>query len=171
MGFLVFLFVVCGLRRNPGVEAKRETRNDRTRNDPMKIDHLGIAVQSLRDSLPFYRDALGLDLEGTETVGDQGVRVAMLPVGESRIELLEPISEETPVGRFIARRGEGLHHVCYEVADLTSKLNDLKSRGVRVLEGYPRVGAEGNLVAFLHPASAGGVLVELVEKTRKSEGE
>ena len=137
----------------------------------MKIDHLGIAVRSIEDSLAFYRDALGLELKGAETVEDQGVNVALLPVGESRIELLEPVSADTPVGRFIAKRGEGLHHICYEVEDLASKLEELRSRGVRVLDGYPRPGAEGNLVAFLHPASANGVLVELVEKARTSEEE
>ena len=135
----------------------------------MKIDHLGIAVRSIGDALAFYRDALGLEFEGTETVADQGVNVALLPVGESRIELLEPVSADSPVGRFIAKRGEGLHHICYEVEDLSSKLEQLRLRGVRVLEGYPRPGAEGNLVAFLHPASAHGVLVELVEKARTSE--
>jgi methylmalonyl-CoA/ethylmalonyl-CoA epimerase len=135
----------------------------------MKIDHLGIAVRSISDSLAFYRDALGLALAGTERVEDQGVEVALLPVGESRIELLEPFSEDTPVGRFIAKRGEGLHHICYEVEDLSSKLEDLKARGVRVLDGYPRRGAEGKLVAFLHPSSAGGVLVELVEKGSHSK--
>jgi methylmalonyl-CoA/ethylmalonyl-CoA epimerase len=135
----------------------------------MKIDHLGIAVRSITDSLGFYRDVLGLELSGTEEVQDQGVRVALLPAGESRIELLEPFSEDTPVGRFIARRGEGLHHICYEVDDLASKLVDLRSRGVRLLEGYPRRGAEGKLVAFLHPTSAHGVLVELVEKAELHE--
>ena len=137
----------------------------------MKIDHLGIAVRSISDSLAFYRDALGLEVAGTETVADQGTNVALLPIGESRIELLEPFSEETPVGRFIARRGEGLHHICYEVDDLASKLDELRSRGVRLLDGYPRRGAEGKLVAFLHPASAHGVLVELVQKARTSRGE
>jgi methylmalonyl-CoA/ethylmalonyl-CoA epimerase len=137
----------------------------------MKIDHLGIAVRSISDSLAFYREALGLDMEGTEKVENQGVHVALLSVGESRIELLEPFSEETPVGRFIAKRGEGLHHICYEVDDLASKLDDLRSRGVRLLEGYPRRGAQGKLVAFLHPASAHGVLVELVEKARTLQGE
>jgi methylmalonyl-CoA/ethylmalonyl-CoA epimerase len=135
----------------------------------MKIDHLGIAVHSISDSLTFYRETLGLEAAETENVEDQGVRVALLPIGESRIELLEPFSEETPVGRFIARRGEGLHHICYEVDDLISKLDELRSRGVRLLEGYPRRGAEGKLVAFLHPASAHGVLVELVEKARTSQ--
>jgi len=135
----------------------------------MKIDHLGIAVRSISDSLGFYRDALGLELHGTETVEDQGVNVALLPVGESRIELLEPVSEETPVGRFIARRGEGLHHICYEVEDLGARIAELKDRGVRFLDGYPRRGAEGKLVAFLHPTSAHGVLVELVEKANHNE--
>ncbi|HEX8087573.1 MAG TPA: methylmalonyl-CoA epimerase [Blastocatellia bacterium] len=137
----------------------------------MKIDHLGIAVRSMSDSLAFYRDVLGLEVSGTETVEDQGVHISMLPVGESRIELLEPISEGTPVGRFIAKRGEGLHHICYEVEDLSLKLDELRLRGVRLLEGYPRRGAEGKLVAFLHPASAGGVLLELVEKASLLEGE
>jgi methylmalonyl-CoA/ethylmalonyl-CoA epimerase len=137
----------------------------------MKIDHLGIAVSSISDSLTFYREVLGLELAGTETVDDQGVRVALLPVGEARIELLEPVSGETPVGRFITKRGEGLHHICYEVDDLSSKLDELRSRGVRLLDGYPRRGAEGKLVAFLHPASSHGVLVELVEKARTSQGE
>ena len=137
----------------------------------MKIDHLGIAVKSISDSLSFYRDVLGMELAGTETVDDQGVHIALLPVGEARIELLEPISAETPVGRFITKRGEGVHHICYEVDDLSSKLDELRSRGVRLLEGYPRRGAEGKLVAFLHPASAHGVLVELVEKARTPQGE
>ena len=134
----------------------------------MKIDHLGIAVRSISDSSRFYLNALGLEVAKTETIEDQGVHVAMLPLGESRIELLEPISDDTTVARFISKRGEGLHHICYEVEDLQSKINQLKACGVRVLDGYPRRGAEGKLVAFLHPASANGVLVELVEKARTS---
>lgn len=137
----------------------------------MKIDHLGIAVRSIEESLTFYRDGLGLEISGTERVEDQEVKVAFLPVGEARIELLEPFAADTPVGRFIAKRGEGLHHISYEVEDLSSKLKELSSRGIRVLDGYPRPGAEGKLVAFLHPASANGVLVELVERTRTSEGD
>jgi len=132
----------------------------------MKIDHLGIAVKSLKDALPFYESVLGLELKGTEVVDDQGVTVAFLPAGDSRIELLEPLSEDSVVGRFLAKRGEGLHHICYEVEDLQSKLEQFGARGVRLLSGYPRRGAEGKLVAFLHPASANGVLVELVEKAR-----
>ena len=137
----------------------------------MKIDHLGIAVKSLEASLPFYQNLLGLELAGKEVVGDQGVCVALLGVGESRVELLEPCADDSPVGRYISKRGEGLHHIAYEVDDLEPMLKKLQSAGVRLLEGYPRPGAEGKLVAFLHPASANGVLVELVEKARTPEGE
>jgi methylmalonyl-CoA epimerase len=134
----------------------------------MKIDHLGIAVKSLKEALPFYETVLGLELKGTEVVDDHGVTVALLPAGDSRIELLEPLSGDSVVGRFLARRGEGLHHVCYEVEDLASKLEEFDARGIKLLTGYPKIGAEGKLVAFLHPSSANGVLVELVEKPRKS---
>lgn len=134
----------------------------------MKIDHLGIAVRSINDSMSFYRDVLGLELATLETVEDQGARVAMLPVGEARIELLEPVSDDTVIGRFLGRRGEGLHHICYEVENLTALLERLRARGLRVLDGYPRKGAGGKMVAFIHPTSAGGVLVELSEKLRDS---
>jgi methylmalonyl-CoA/ethylmalonyl-CoA epimerase len=132
----------------------------------MKIDHIAIAVHSISDSLKFYKEALGLELAGTETVADEGVHVALIQVGESRIELLEPISGDTVVGRFLAKRGEGLHHISYEVEGLEAKIETMKAQGVRFLEGYPRRGAEGKLVAFLHPASANGVLVELSEKVK-----
>lgn len=153
----------------PETENQKLEKPETRKSNSMKIDHLGIAVRSISDSLEFYREALGLEMAATEMVENQGVHVALLPVGESRIELLEPFSEETPVGRFIARRGEGLHHICYEVDDLDSKIDELRARGVRLLDGYPRAGAEGKLVAFLHPASANGVLVELVEKARNHE--
>ena len=132
----------------------------------MKIDHLGIAVKSLKEALPFYETVLGLELEGTDVVDDQGVTVALLPAGDSRIELLEPLSGDSVVGRFLARRGEGLHHICYEVDDLESKLKEFGARGIKLLAGYPKIGAEGRLVAFLHPSSANGVLVELVQKVK-----
>jgi methylmalonyl-CoA epimerase len=137
----------------------------------MKIDHLGIAVRSLDDALGFYQNALGLTLAARESVEDQGVNIAFLPVGESRIELLEPFSADTPVGRFIGKRGEGLHHICYEVEDLAAKLDEVIAAGAKVLDGYPRAGAGGKLVAFLHPASANGVLVELVQKARTPQGD
>jgi methylmalonyl-CoA/ethylmalonyl-CoA epimerase len=129
-----------------------------------KIQHLGVAVDSIDKALNFWRDALGLELQEIEVVADQGVRVAMLPLGESRIELLEATGAETPVGKFIAKRGPGIHHICVEVADIRAKLADLKARGVRLIDEEPRVGAGGALVAFVHPASTGGVLIELTER-------
>lgn len=128
-----------------------------------KINHLGVAVSSLDDSLKFWRDGLGLELHEIEIVEDQGVRVAMLPIGESRIELLEATGAETPVGKFIAKRGAGIHHVCLEVADIEAKLKELKEHDIRLIDEQPRRGAGGMLVAFVHPASTGGVLVELIQ--------
>ena len=128
-----------------------------------KINHLGIAVNSIEDALSFWRDGLGLALAEVEIVEDQGVRVALLPIGDSRIELLETTGAETPVGRFLAKRGAGMHHLCVEVADLPAKLNDLKARGIKLIDETPRLGAGGTLVAFVHPASTGGVLLELIQ--------
>lgn len=129
-----------------------------------KISHLGVAVNSLEEALGFWRDALGLELKEIEVVEEQGVRVAMLPIGESRLELLEPTGAETPVGKFVGKRGPGIHHLCVEVADLAAKLTELKARGVRLIDETPRVGAGGMLVAFVHPASTGGVLLELTQQ-------
>ena|SRR5215510_6090836 len=129
-----------------------------------KIQHLGVAVTSIEDAIKFWRDALGLELEEIEVVQDQGVRVAMLPIGESRIELLEAMGKETPVGKFIAKQGPRIHHLCVEVADIAAKLADLKAHGVRLIDHEPRLGAGGALVAFIHPESTGGVLIELSQK-------
>jgi len=129
-----------------------------------KIQHLGVAVGSIDEDLKFWRDGLGLELKEIETVEDQGVRVAMLPIGESRIELLEATGEDTPVGKFIAKRGAGMHHLCVEVDDVAARLADLKAKGVRLIDEQPRIGAGGALVAFVHPASTGGVLIELTER-------
>ena len=129
-----------------------------------KIQHIGVAVSSIDEALQFWRTGLGLELKEIEVVEDQGVRVAMLPIGESRIELLEAIGEETPVGKFIARRGAGMHHLCVEVDDLSAKLLELKAAGIRLIDEEPRVGAGGALVAFIHPAGTGGVLLELTQK-------
>jgi methylmalonyl-CoA/ethylmalonyl-CoA epimerase len=128
------------------------------------IQHLGVAVESIEASLAFWHDALGLDLKGVEVVEDQGVRVAMLPIGESRIELLEAIGAETPVGKFLAKRGPGIHHLCVEVNDINAKLGELKARGARLIDEQPRIGAGGALVAFIHPSSTGGVLIELTQR-------
>jgi LAO/AO transport system kinase len=133
---------------------------------PRKINHLGVAVSSLEDALKFWRDGLGLELHEIEVVEDQGVRTAMLPLGESRIELLEATGAETPVGKFLTKRGPGIHHVCVEVAELAAKLSQLQEQGIRLIDEQPRRGAGGMLVAFIHPASTGGVLVELVESSK-----
>jgi methylmalonyl-CoA epimerase len=130
----------------------------------LKVDHVGIAVSSLDAGLRFWHDALGLSLGGTETVAAEGVRVAFLPAGESRVELLEAIRPDSPIGKFIATRGEGIHHITFQVDAIQPVLDRLKARGVALLDDTPRAGAEGTRVAFLHPRAAGGVLVELVEK-------
>jgi methylmalonyl-CoA/ethylmalonyl-CoA epimerase len=130
----------------------------------INIQHLGVAVDSIEQALAFWRDALGLELKGIEVVEDQGVRVAMLPIGESRIELLEATGEETPVGKFLVKRGPGIHHLCVEVNDINAKLSELKANGARLIDEQPRIGAGGALVAFIHPSSTGGVLIELTQK-------
>jgi methylmalonyl-CoA/ethylmalonyl-CoA epimerase len=129
-----------------------------------KIQHLGVAVGSINEAIGFWRDALGLELTDVEVIEDQGVKVAMLPIGESRIELLEATGDETPVGKFIAKRGPGIHHLCVEVNDINAKLAELKAHGVRLIDEQPRTGAGGALVAFVHPSSTGGVLIELTQK-------
>ncbi len=129
----------------------------------MKVDHIGIATRQLDEALAVWRDALGLEVESTEDVTEQGVRIAMLPVGESRIELLEPLTQNSPVGKFLERRGPGIHHVAIRVDDIEASLTQLKKKGSRLIDETPRVGAGGCLVAFVHPSSANGVLLELVQ--------
>jgi methylmalonyl-CoA/ethylmalonyl-CoA epimerase len=131
----------------------------------MKIEHIGVATRSLDDSLKFWRDALGLEVTHTEVVEEQGVRVAMLPVGEPRIELLEPTHAGSPVAKFLEKRGAGIHHIAVRVDDIRATLQSLKENGARLIDETPRVGAGGCLVAFIHPSTAGGVLLELVEHT------
>jgi methylmalonyl-CoA/ethylmalonyl-CoA epimerase len=131
----------------------------------MKIDHIGIATEKIDDALMFWRDALGLHVSETEEVAEQGVRVAMLPVGEPRIELLEPTGASSPVAKFLEKRGAGIHHIAVRVDDIRAALARLKEQGARLIDESPRVGAGGCLVAFVHPATAGGVLLELVEHT------
>lgn len=128
-----------------------------------KINHIGIAVNSLESSIPFYRDTLGMTYEGDEVVAEQKVKVAFLAVGESRIELLEPTADDSPVAKFLAKNGEGVHHIAYEVADLDAALLELKSAGVRLIDETPRSGAHGTSIAFLHPKATGGVLTELCQ--------
>ncbi len=129
----------------------------------MKIEHIGIATERIEEALKFWRDALGLEVVGTEEVEDQGVRVAMLPVGETRVELLEPTREDSPVAKFLAKRGAGVHHIAVRVPDIREALARLKQAGARLIDEEPRRGADNCLIAFVHPQSSGGVLLELVE--------
>ena len=131
----------------------------------MKINHLGIATKGIDDALKFWSDALGLENVHLEVVEEQKVRVAMLPIGESRIELLEPTSDDSPISKFLEKRGGGIHHIAVEVEDINAVLTRLKEKGVRLIDENPRVGAEGCLIAFVHPSSTNGVLLELVQTT------
>lgn len=125
-----------------------------------KIDHIGIAVKSLEESLQFYA-AIGITPYHTEEVQSQKVKVAFLKVGESNIELLEPTSEESPVAKHIDKKGEGMHHICYEVTDIFAVLKELKEQGVRLIDEEPKKGAHHKIIAFVHPKSTNGVLTEL----------
>lgn len=129
----------------------------------MKINHLGIATKGIDEALKFWGDALGLENVHSEIVEDQKVKVAMLPIGESRVELLEPTSDDSPISKFLEKRGGGIHHIAVEVDDIQASLAKLKSEGMRLIDETPRIGAEGCLVAFVHPAASGGVLLELVQ--------
>jgi len=125
------------------------------------LDHIGIAVADVNASLSFFRDALGLDADPPEDVAGQRVRVTFLPAGQSSVELLEATADDSPVGRFLAKHGAGLHHVAFRVDDISAALAELKARGVRLIDDAPREGAHGALVAFIHPSATHGVLVEL----------
>jgi methylmalonyl-CoA epimerase len=132
----------------------------------MKIDHLGIAVKAVADAAKMYETVLGLKVTGTDQVDDQGVKVAMLDIGESRFELLEAVRPDSPIGKFVAKRGEGLHHIAVQVDDIETSLAQLKAAGVRLIDEAPRKGAHNTRVAFIHPAGTHGVLLELVEHAK-----
>jgi LAO/AO transport system kinase len=132
------------------------------------LDHVGIAVADLAQALAFYRDALGLEVETPEEVASQRVRAHFIPAGESAIELLEATAEDSPIAKYVAKRGPGLHHITLRVADITAALAQLKAKGVRLIDEQPREGAHGSLVAFIHPSSAHGVLVELKQNAGSS---
>ena len=131
------------------------------------LDHVGIAVSDLHQALAFYRDALGLEIDAPEDVPSQRVRAHFIDAGETSLELLEATSEDSPIARFVGKRGPGLHHITLRVDDITAALAQLKARGVRLIDESPRPGAHGSLVAFIHPASAHGVLVELTERRKR----
>ncbi|MCC7358795.1 MAG: methylmalonyl-CoA epimerase [Anaerolineales bacterium] len=129
-----------------------------------RIAHIALAVNDLDGSLSFWRDALGLELHGVEEVAEQQASVAFLPAGDSQIELVRPTSDTTGVAKFLAKRGPGLHHVCLEVDDLAATLASLAAQGVRLIDATPKLGAGGKLIAFVHPESTQGVLVELFQE-------
>ena len=128
------------------------------------IEHIGIAVESLDKSAPFWREVLGISHLTTETVESEGVVTDIYDTGSGKVELLSALSEDSPVGKFLAKRGPGIHHICLQVDDIRGAIAELKTAGVELVNDEPRVGAEGYLVVFVHPRSAGGVLVELAER-------
>jgi methylmalonyl-CoA/ethylmalonyl-CoA epimerase len=127
------------------------------------IDHIGVAVEDLEAAIAIHRDTYGMPLVHRETISEQGVEAALLDVGDSHVELLAPLGADTPVGKFLAKRGPGLHHVAYRVDDVAAALDDLRAAGLRLIDEEPRTGIRGSQVAFLHPSSSGGVLTELVQ--------
>ena len=128
-----------------------------------RIDHIGVAVEDLEAAIALYETSLGMPLVHRETVSEQGVEAVLLDVGEGHVELLAPLGPETPVGKFIARQGPGLHHVAYAVSDIEATLAQLAEAGVRLIDETPRVGIRGSKVAFVHPKSTGSVLTEIVQ--------
>jgi methylmalonyl-CoA/ethylmalonyl-CoA epimerase len=130
----------------------------------LKIDHLGIAVNSIEDGKKFWTDILGLSFEGAETVAEQKVTTAFFPVGQSEVELLESTAPDGPVAKYIEKRGQGIQHVAFRVADIEAALAELKEKGVQLIDQKPRIGAGGAKIAFLHPKATHGVLVELCQR-------
>jgi methylmalonyl-CoA epimerase len=128
-----------------------------------RIDHIGVAVEQLDDALELYRDRFELELAHREVVEEQGVEAVLLDVGENHVELLAPLGPDTPVGKFLAKNGPGLHHVAYQVSDIDGTLEELKAAGLRLIDEQPRTGIRGSRVAFLHPRASAGVLTEIVE--------
>ena len=133
-----------------------------------RIDHIGVAVADLEAAIALHTGPFGMPLVHRETIAEQGVEAALLDVGESHVELLRPLTDDTPVGRFLAARGPGLHHVAYQVADVAAALGAARMAGLRLIDEAPRTGIRGSRVAFLHPKTAGGVLTELVQPVEVS---
>jgi methylmalonyl-CoA/ethylmalonyl-CoA epimerase len=128
-----------------------------------RIDHIGVAVEEIEPAMELYRGRFQLDVAHREVVEDQGVEAVLLDVGENHVELLAPLAQDTPVGRFLAQRGPGLHHVAYQVADIDATLSACRDAGLALIDERPRVGIRGSRVAFLHPRATGGVLTEIVQ--------
>jgi methylmalonyl-CoA/ethylmalonyl-CoA epimerase len=131
-----------------------------------RLDHIGVAVVDLDAAVALYERDLAITLVHRETIADQGVEVVLLDVGENHVELLAPLAEDTPVGRFLAKRGPGIHHVAYQTSDIVAELARLKAAGIGLIDEQPRTGVRSSLVAFLRPASTGGVLTEIIQPAR-----
>jgi methylmalonyl-CoA/ethylmalonyl-CoA epimerase len=134
----------------------------------IRVSHIGLATANVTETLSVFSGGMGLEVAGSEEVESDAVRVTFLPVGESRLEVLEPVGDEGPLQKFLANRGPGIHHICLEVEDLPGMLARLRDQGVELVDNEPRTGAHGSLVAFIHPKSANGVLIELVESSSLS---
>ena len=134
---------------------------------PSKINHIGIAVHDIEEASKFYTDVLGLKMEGMEEVPDQKVKVAFFPIGVVRIELIQPTSPDSPVAKHLEKKGQGMHHIAYQVEDAGAEVEKLLSEEVRMVDQQPRKGAHDTLIAFVHPKASGGVLTELVQETHK----
>jgi methylmalonyl-CoA epimerase len=132
-----------------------------------RIDHIGVAVEDLDAAIALHEETYGMALVHRETVTEQGVEAVLLDVGENHVELLRPLSPDTPVGKFLAKRGPGLHHVAYQVSDIAATLERLRTQGVRLIDETPRVGIRNSSVAFLHPSASGGVLTEIVQPSKE----
>ena len=131
---------------------------------PTVVDHIGIAVKSIDDALAFWQSALGVKCTGVEEVEEQKVKTAFLPIGDTEIELLEATSDESPVAKFIEKKGEGIHHLAIRVENLEAALAELKEKGIRLIDETPRYGAGGAKISFVHPKSTGGILLEISER-------
>ena len=134
-----------------------------------RIDHIGVAVEEIEPALELYRDSFGLVLTHREVIDEQGVEAVLLDVGENHVELLAPLHPDTPVGKFLARQGPGLHHVAYQVSDIDATLEQLKQAGMQLIDQQPRIGIRGSRVAFVHPRATVGVLTEIVEPAHGTE--
>lgn len=129
-----------------------------------KVDHIGIAVSNLEESIKFYQDVLGLELHGTEVVEEQKVKVAFLPIGDTEVELLEGTEPDSPIAKFIEKKGQGVQHIAFRVENIEAALEEMRAKGMRLIDEKPRYGAGGAKIAFLHPKSTNGVLIELCER-------
>ncbi|MEE8177641.1 MAG: methylmalonyl-CoA epimerase [Acidobacteriota bacterium] len=149
--------------KQDGVKQDAVKLNGKLGTEKFVLDHLGVAVESLAKAVDFYERTLGLSVSGYETIPQEKTNVALLPLGETRIELLEPTETDSPIGKFLAKRGAGLHHICIRVLDLQATVARLQERGVKLVNPEPAVGAGGHRYVFVHPESTGGVLLELVQ--------